>query len=111
MEIIQDDPTSAPRLSRVMPAVLYKYVPESSYVEFCNNIDALLMLADTDYRCLARRSSWWSFGVMFWIYWFFGTFLHVVVSKDDGSELSDRFYTYLIVCFAICVLHLGAIRI
>ena len=111
LEIIQDDPTSAPRLSRVMPAVLYKYVPESSYVEFCNNIDALLSLADTDYRCRARQSSWWSFGVMFWIYWVFFMFIQVVAHKDDASELSDRFYRFLIVCFAICVLHLGAIRI
>ena len=109
LEIIQDDPTTAPRLSRTMPAALYQYVPETSFAEFRDKIDALLRAAATDYRCRANRSSWWINSVMFWFYWFIIMIFNGLFTFDSG--IPDRFYKMMVISIVICVLHLGAMII
>ena len=104
LEIIQDDPTAAPRLSRIMPAVINRYVPEWSFIEFCDNIDTLLIAAATDYRCRANRSSWWNNGVTIWVGWFLG----LILSGSSDDAFPD---TFLVVSIVVCILSLVTIRI
>lgn len=109
LEIIQDDPTTAPRLSRIMPAILYKYVPERTFIEFCDRIDVLLNAAATDYRCRANRLSWWTPSVIFWVY----LIIIMIFSGQFTSDAGDLglSYKFLVILIVICVLHLGTIGI
>ena len=111
LEIFQDDAMAAPRLSRVLPAVLYNYVPEHSYIEFCNTIDELLRLAAVDYKCRADRFRWWSYGILFWFYWFFAIFLSYCLAENSGEDDYIRIHLpVFIVSIVICPIYFFVIR-
>ena len=104
LEIVQDDPVSAPRLSRVLPALLYNVVSESSYFDFCDKIDSLLCIAAVDYKCRANRLLWWNLGMLFcWI---------LILTMYVLSSLAGKYYTLIaIIVIMICIIYLVTIRI
>ena len=107
LEIIEDNAVTAPRLSRVLPAILYNVVAESSYLDFCDKIDPLLSLAAMDYKCRAKRLLWWNLGFTFWVVVFFGCYFATLLELSK----SDLFH-YLTCIFAIVgISYLVIIRI
>jgi hypothetical protein len=85
LDVFQDDAMAAPQLSRVLPAALYNYVPETSYIEFCNKINELLSLVAADCKCREYRLRWWRYGSLFWLYWFFALLLSVLSESGVNS--------------------------
>lgn len=114
LEIIEDDAAKAPRLSRVLPAVLYNIVTERSYIEFCDKIDALLAIAAVDWKCRANRLAWSNYGVFFWTLWFVGFFMmntRYLFDDDSGNTPPKLYYILLLSSFAVCVGYFVVIRI
>lgn len=101
LEFIKDEFLHPQRLSRILPATLYSYVTETSYIEFCNKIDALLISVNTEFKCREKRLAYWNFGLPLWFGWFLG----ILINYSTFS-----FY-FMIVSVAICVIYMGTIRI
>ena len=106
LEIVQDDHVTAPRLSRVRPALLYDIVAETSYIDFCTTIDALLSRMAVDYRCHAKRLLWWNLGMAFWIVVLCGFYFAALLQLK-----SVLFYYSAYTCFILSIMYMVTVRI
>ena len=111
LELIKDNPKTPPRLSRVLPAVLYNIVPESSYIDFCNKIDSSLSIAAADHTIRAYRLLWSNGGIAIWSLWFFGFFICVILLQDGKSAISDIYLYIMAASAVVCAIYMTAVRI
>ena len=111
LDIFQDDAVTAPRLARVLPAVLYNIVTERSYIDFCNKIDLLLSTAEADYMIRANRLRWSNYGYLFWVLWFSGCYFGVMTRSSDTYTMSDLFFYISTASVVACIIFTAAMWI
>ena len=99
-----------PRLSRVLPAVLYNIVPDNSYTDFCNKIDSLLILAAADYKIRAYRSTWSNYGYLFWLFWFLVCYIVFIHSMFNDTSIPDRYFIIAATSVIICIIFTVTVR-
>jgi hypothetical protein len=60
IDIIADDPTIPPRISRTLPAALQDIVSDAAFIEFCDIMDTLLVTLDKEECQRLRKRNWWA---------------------------------------------------
>jgi hypothetical protein len=100
LEVINDDPAVAPRMSRAIPAALYGIVTSNAYEEFCNKMDELFDSLDAEYRRRKKRF-WWMYGAIFSWYMFSLIFGISLVMESD--------YAALFALIILCATHIGTV--
>jgi hypothetical protein len=71
LEVIKDDATIAPYVSRGMPAALDGLVSQGAFAAFCDRLDALLDSLDAEHKRRKKRF-WYMYGAIYlWFMYFF----------------------------------------
>lgn len=96
LEVINDDPTVAPRMSRSLPAALYGIVNVADYEAFCNKLDELFDALDSEYRRRKKRF-WWMYGGIYAWFMYFIVF----------AQIFD--YQYTMLSFFLCAIHISTV--
>jgi hypothetical protein len=95
LEVINDDPSVAPRMSRTLPAALNDIVAANAYEEFCIKMDELFESLDSEYRRRKKRF-WYMYGaIYFWVMFF-------IIA---GINLEE----YALFALMFCAVHIGTV--
>ena len=98
LEVITDDPTVAPRLSRSVPAALDGIVSTVAFRSFCEKLDGLFDELDAEQRRRKKRV-WWMYGtIYFWV-----VYLLVIVPTNADSSIT------MLVSLCLCALHISTV--
>lgn len=100
LEVITDDATVAPRMSRALPAALYGIVDATSYQAFCVKLDELFELLYAEQRRRKKRF-WWMYGAIYMWFMYFIIFAPIFFNTYDGDSAASG-----LVPLCLCVIHI-----
>ena len=99
LEVITDEPSVAPRMSRALPAALYGIVDATTFQTFCDKLDGLFDQLDAEQRRRKKRF-WWMYGAIY--FWFMYFFVFVPLSSiPDSTPVFSVF-----VPLSLCAIHI-----
>jgi hypothetical protein len=96
LEVIKDDATIPPYMSRGMPAALDGLMAPGAFDSFCDRLDALLDLLDAEHKRRTKRF-WWMYGAIY--VWFMYFFIFAPISGFD----------YLPFTAVACFVHIASV--
>jgi hypothetical protein len=99
LEIIRDEPSIPPRLSRALPAALYGIVDASVFQAFCDKLDGLFDQLDSEQRRRKKRF-WWMYGTIY-IWFIFFCFFAPIAFGSYSSPVGAA-----LVALCLCVIHI-----
>jgi hypothetical protein len=67
LEVIKDDTDIPPYMSRAMPAALDGLLSETAFDDFCDKLDPLFDMLDTEHRRRKKRFWWMYASIRLWI--------------------------------------------
>jgi hypothetical protein len=106
LEVITDDATIAPRMSRALPAALYGIVDAAAYQSFCVKLDELFELLYAEQRRRKKRF-WWMYGAIYmWVLYFIIFTPIFFTSYDDGDSTASGW-----VPLCLCVIHICTVLV
>lgn len=108
LEVITDEPSVAPRMSRALPAALYGIVNAAAFQAFCDKLDGLFDQLDAEQRRRKKRF-WWMYGAIYiWIMYFF--VFAPIFFTSPGFDDSDSFpVASVFVPLLVCAIHIGTV--
>jgi hypothetical protein len=99
LEVIRDDATVAPHMSRGMPAALDGLVTQVAFDAFCDRLDALFALLDAEQK-RHRRSFWWIYITIY--LWFMYFLFFIPIFKLKYIQYSAPAFFVHIVLVGFC---------
>ena len=99
LEVITDEPSIAPRMSRALPAALYGIIDATTFQAFCDKLDGLFDQLDAEQRRRKKRF-WWMYGsINIWIMLFFFFFPSYLI-------MGSLPVVPVLVALLICAIHI-----